>query len=300
MGGKKKAPKAPDYQAAATAQAEASKETLAYQNNANRPTQTTPWGKSEWDIDPKTGKATQNVSLNADDQASLSSQQRVGRDLSATAETLTDRVSGDLANPVDYSQFREHGELEDYDTRRQSSEDAAYGRSTSRLDPQWEQRRNDTEVKLASQGLVPGDEAYDRAMGNLDRGQNDAYSTAQQDSVAAGRAESAQSYQQQLGTAEYDSNVRNSQVSEELQKRGWSINEINALISGNEVGMPNLPEFSSSGRAETANILGATEKQYQGKLDRYNSGQAGLSGMFSGLGGIAKAGLSAYSGVPIP
>lgn len=285
----KDAPDPPDYEAVAYQQAQAEKEALAYQNQVNRPTQVTPWGTSKWTIDPETGESTQNVTLDPVDQQALDYQQQTGRDLSRTAANLTGRVAGDLSNPVDYGNFRNYGELDDFDTRRQTAEDAAYGRATSRLDPYWDQKQQEMEVKLMSQGLVPGDEAYDNAMGNLNRAQNDAYALAQADSVAAGRAESDLAFRQELGTAEFDNTTRQSQIAEELQRRGWTINEINALISGRSVGMPEIPEFSSSGRYQAPDLMGAAQAGYQGELDQYNSEQAALSGVFSGIGGVAKA-----------
>ncbi len=49
MGGKGKAPAAPDYLGAAQQQAAASKELTNIQNFANRPTINTPFGSQSWD-----------------------------------------------------------------------------------------------------------------------------------------------------------------------------------------------------------------------------------------------------------
>jgi len=288
----KDAPDPPDYEGLARQEAEASRRNTQYQTRANRPNQYTPYGSSEWDIDPETGESTQNIALNPDSQAALTSQQRVGRDLSGTGENLTGRVAGDLANPVDYDQFREYGDIGDYDERRQGAEDAAYSRAESRLNPYWEQQTGDLDVQLRSQGLVPGDEAYDRAMGNATRARTDAYSAAQDDSVRQGRQESQLAYGQQMGEAELDSTTRQSQISEELQKRGWTINEINSLISGREVGMPGMPEFRGAGRWETPQLMAAGNNQYSAALDQYNAKQAGFQGMMSGFGSLASGGMS--------
>ena len=100
--GKKSKPKTPDFEGIAEKQAQANKEATLYQTQANRPTQVTPWGTSQWEIDPETGMSRQDITLDPMDQQALDYQQRVGRDLSGTAATLTDRVRGDLASPVDY------------------------------------------------------------------------------------------------------------------------------------------------------------------------------------------------------
>ncbi len=77
--GKKSGPPAPDYTAAANAQADASKDNLTQQTWANRPTQNTPWGSSTWQsqsaIDPSTGKPvtqwTNNVTVDPRLQGAL-------------------------------------------------------------------------------------------------------------------------------------------------------------------------------------------------------------------------------------
>ena len=294
--GKKDPPDPPDYQALADQQAQSSRENTQFQTRANRPNVTTPYGSSKWTIDDATGQATQDIALDPESQRALSAQQGVAADLSSTGSTLTGRVASDLANPVDYSQFRGYGDIGDYDERRNAAEEAAYGRAASRLDPQWDQRESDIDIKLRNQGLVPGDEAYDRAFANESRARNDAYAIASQDAIAAGRAESQLAFGQQMGEAEFDSTTRQSQIAEELQKRGWTINEINALISGREVGLPSMPDFKTAGRSATQDFMGAGRAGYEGALDQFNSKQAALQGLYGGITDLAGAGATAYAG----
>jgi hypothetical protein len=82
---------------------------------------------------------------------------------------------------------------------RGRAEDAAYARSTSRLDPQWEQKRADFERTMAGRGLRAGDSAFDSGMQNFDRGSGDAYEQARLGSVEQGRIEDQQSYGQAHG-----------------------------------------------------------------------------------------------------
>jgi hypothetical protein len=285
-----KAPKAPDYNAAAQQTAVASQQAVNAQNVANRPTQNTPWGNSQW-IQGPDGQWTQNVSLDPQDQQSLDSQQQIGADKSKFAQGMFGRVQNEMGAPVDFDKFQQYGELGDYDTRRQGAEDAAYSRASSRLDPYWQQQSSDMDIQLRNQGLVPGDEAYDRAIGNLDRAKNDAYSTARDDAMGQGRQESALAFDQELGTAGYQNTLRNQQIQDELTQRGWSLNEINSLLSGSQVGMPDMPSFEASSRAQSPDYSQAASNTYQAQLDRYNAKQANLQGIFSGITGIAKAGM---------
>lgn len=294
----KKAPKAPNYAQAAQQTAVASQAAVDAQNRANRPNQTTPWGNSNWTRNPD-GTWSQSVTLDPQDQQALDSQQQLGADRSRLAGGMFSRVASEMGSPVDFNKFEQYGQLGDYSTRRQANEDAAFNRAKSRLDPYWEQQMNDMDVRLRTQGLAPGDEAYDRAMRNATMARTDAYSAAQNDAVAQGRQESALAYDQELGGAEYSNRLRTQQIQDELTKRGWSLNEINALISGNEVGMPSLPAFSESTRAMSPDYVNAAQQTYQGQLDRYNARQAGLQGLFSGLGSIAKSGINYSMGFPV-
>ena len=48
-----------------------------------------------------------------------------------------------------------------------------------------------------------------------------------------------------------------------MQKRGWSLNEINALISGQQVGMPQMPSFNPAAAAEATQYNTAAQNQGQ-------------------------------------
>jgi len=93
MGGKS-SPKAPDYQGAAVATGEASKEVTRDQTYANRPDQYTPFGSIQWtnrqEIDPSTGQAVtrwdQTTTLDPASQAALDAQQQIGADRSQLAQ----------------------------------------------------------------------------------------------------------------------------------------------------------------------------------------------------------------------
>lgn len=103
--------------------------------------------------------------------------------------------------------------------------------------------------------------------------------------------------QQQFGLNQQWANQRNQlrqqAIAEQMQRRGMSLNEMNALLSGQQVAMPNMPSFSQAQRSETPNILGATGQQYDAALGAYNAQQAGSSNL---LGGLFSLGSSALMG----
>ena len=87
--------------------------------------------------------------------------------------------------------------------------------------------------------------------------------------------------------------LRQQAIAEQMQRRGMSLNEMNALLSGQQVGMPQMPTFNASGRAETPNILGATQMGYDAALGAYNAQQAGGANLMGGLFGLGSAALGA-------
>jgi hypothetical protein len=87
--------------------------------------------------------------------------------------------------------------------------------------------------------------------------------------------------------------LRQQAIAEQMQRRGMSLNEMNALLTGQQVGMPQMPSFNASGRAETPNILGATQMGYDAALGQYNANQAGANNL---MGGLFSLGAGALSG----
>ena len=87
--------------------------------------------------------------------------------------------------------------------------------------------------------------------------------------------------------------LRQQAIAEQMQRRGMSLNEMNALLSGQQVGMPQMPTFNASGRAETPQILNATQMGYDAALGAYNAQQAGAANL---MGGLFNLGAGALSG----
>ena len=81
--------------------------------------------------------------------------------------------------------------------------------------------------------------------------------------------------------ADSQNRLRQQAIAEEMQRRGMSLNEMNALLSGQQVQMPQMPAFNMAGRAETPNILGATQMGYDAQLGAYNANQAGFNNLLN-------------------
>ena len=69
--------------------------------------------------------------------------------------------------------------------------------------------------------------------------------------------------------------------------------EANALLTGQQVGQPQMPNFNTSQSTGGTNYLGAAGLQGQAALDAFNAKQAGFGGLMSGLGTLGAAGIMA-------
>jgi hypothetical protein len=102
----------------------------------------------------------------------------------------------------------------------------------------------------------------------LDMGRMQAYNQAAQ-----------QQNQMNLGSAAFQNQLRQQAIAEEMQRRGMSLNELNALLSGQQVALPQMPSFVQSGRAETPNLLGAAQAQYDAQLGAVNAQNAAFGNL---------------------
>jgi len=275
-------PETPDYEAAAIATAASDKEMLDLQTKANRPQQNNPWGSVNWQEDAD-GNWTQNTTLNEQSQRALDAELGMGADKAELAQGMMGRLGEEFGSKMDWTSFGDPTALEfDPDEIRQKAEDAAYSRASGRLDQRFGEADNSLEVSLRNRGLSEGDAAFDSAMENQAMSKTDAYGAAQDDSVRQGRAESDQMFQQQKQQADYANNLRQSQMAEEMKKRGFSLNEINAIMTGQQVQAPSFESFSQAGRGKGVDYSGAA--QATGDAE-----QANYQAMMGGLGQAAGA-----------
>jgi hypothetical protein len=318
MGGKS-APKPPDFTAAAEAQAESSQQNTMTQNYANRPTQVTPFGTTTWDTeavrDPSTGQRvtawTQNTALAPDAQRALDAQMQLQAGRSEIGAGMLGRMQREYGPTVDFDDFARmggrvrggqfEGELGDSGAFMGQAGDALMSQFNERMQPQFQQDQAHQDAVLRARGLKPGDEAYDRELEKMRQQQGDQFNQAmyqaqqmqsqeasrlqdmdQQSMDAMNRAISAQ-FGQDMSTSQYDTQRRQQQIAEMLQQRGWSLNEANALISGQQVAMPSMPNFSQANRAETTQYSQAAGQQNQAAMDAYNAEQAAMAGMMGAI-----------------
>ena len=96
----------------------------------------------------------------------------------------------------------------------------------------------------------------------------------------------------ELAMANQAAAQRNQQFQEAAYKRSLPINEIAALLSGGGVTMPQFTAYAPAAQSRAADILGATQAQYNAQMGAYNARQqqkgnllgagVGLAGSFLG------------------
>lgn len=113
--------------------------------------------------------------------------------------------------------------------------------------------------------------------------------------TAIGQSNQAQNqdFTQTNANAAYDNNLRIAQFNMAQQERMLALNEMNALISGQQVGMPAMPQFNTSTPYGGPNYMGAAQAQGQYDMNTFNANQAANSGFTSGLFGLGGSGMMA-------
>jgi hypothetical protein len=101
-------------------------------------------------------------------------------------------------------------------------------------------------------------------------------------------------FNQDMQTANYQNQLRQQQIAEQQMQRNQPLNEMNAILSGTQIGMPQMPGFNQAQAGQATNYLGAAQMQGQAEMDAYNAKQQQSQGMMSGLGGLASAGIMAF------
>lgn len=221
----------------------------------------------------------------------------------------------EVQRTLDYSGATEVGDPRDY---RGRAEQSVYDTALPRLQDQFAGQRSDLEIKMRNQGLGPEDAAWQAQMKNVGLQENDAMNQLAGQAISEGRAEQSQLFGQDMGlrnmetgeadrqagffnqasnqafgqasqanqqnfgqamnSSAYANQIRQQQLTEQMQQRGFSLNEINALLSGQQVGTPQMPNFSQASAAQAAPI-------YQGAVD-----QASIDAASNPFGAILGAG----------
>jgi hypothetical protein len=309
-------PPAPDYTGAANATAAASKEVATQQNWANRPNQITPWGSVTWAssaaTDPATGQPVtqwqQTQSLNPTTQNALDAQLNIQRGRNELAGSFMDRVNQAYAQPMDYSAMPARRGMTESMTPVMSPDQFSRERDDyiraqrELLQPRQDRQQAQLDQRLANQGLKIGSEAYSNAQADL----QDAFRRDDLAAIEGGQrqqlnmrnamlANQGQAFNQAQSADTWGNTNRAQAIAEEAQRRGMSLNEMNAVLTRQQVTPPQMPGFLPGSTAQRPpDYLGAMQAQGRYNADLYNSQIQEQAGLWSGLGSLAGAGAQLY------
>lgn len=220
-----KAPPAPDPNVVSGAQTKSNQDTAAYQNALEHGNVTTPYGNQTFTgrVDPTTGATVydQSISVAPEVQQLLDQLRQQDLSLGSTSQKMLGSVDAAYGQPLDtnglpsrvgsvhggpiQSELNTQGPdlvgsldtnglpklygADDLEGARQQVSDALYKRQTAFLDPQYQQRQQALDSKLANQGITLGSEAYKNAMDDENRAREFSYGQARDSSITGGLGE---------------------------------------------------------------------------------------------------------------
>lgn len=109
----------------------------------------------------------------------------------------------------------------------------------------------------------------------------------QQQAFGQNLAANQQNFGQQQAASQYQNQLRQQQIAEALQQRGMGLNEMNALLSGQQVTNPQFQNFGQAGAAQAPDLLGAINAQYAAAQNTQSSKNAFNGDMMNGIGQMA-------------
>ena len=93
-------------------------------------------------------------------------------------------------------------------------------------------------------------------------------------------------FAQQQAIADYQNKQRQQQIAEAQMRQLQPLNNINALLTGQQVGMPQMPAFNTAGAAQPVNYLGAANAQGNYNLQAAQMDNASANSLLGGAFGL--------------
>jgi hypothetical protein len=323
-------PPTPDYVGAAEKTAAGNTQALMQQTFANRPDQTTPWGSSTWqaisDRDPTTGQNVtrwvQNQDVSPELKNALSQQFALTGQKTDLASGQMDRVAQDLSQPFDWQNLPETGSPlqtrnisptttgfnpEDFAKQRDDYTQAAW----QQMQPEHQRQEEALRTRLMNQGLPAGSEGFNNELNRLQGAQsaekwnalnagitqqktlNDMMLASQGQAFGQSATASGQGFAQDKDASTYQNLQRQQAIAEQAQRRGISLNEMNAIINGQQINPAQMPSFNPAGQGAGANYLAAAQGQGQSDMARWQADLANTQATNAGAGTLAA--IAAYA-----
>jgi hypothetical protein len=113
--------------------------------------------------------------------------------------------------------------------------------------------------------------------------------------ISAGNQAQNQNFNQAQQMATYSNALRQAQTAEALQKRSQSLNDMNAVVSGQQVAMPTMPTFNQATQYGGTDYMGAMRAQTGFAQDQANATNAQNANTQNGAFGLLGTGIQAAS-----
>lgn len=262
---KPKAPPAPDYAGAATAQGQANKEAAVAGAQISNPNVTNPYGtqRVEYRTDPTTGNAVPFVtqSFAPGQQQIFENEQALQQQLGFLGIKAADMAGDTITKPLNFNE-----RFGDQAQGRQQVIDSMM----SRYDQDHLNNKENVNSSLIARGHAPGGKGYEVEMDRLARGRNDAL---QQATIAA------------------DSKAmdeRRQSITEALAERQVPLNEISAFRTGSQIQPLQFSNVAGQ-NVGAAPVFNAAQAGGAYGMDAYDIKSGTYNNMMSGLFGLGAA-----------
>ena len=283
--GTQKAPKTPDYAGAATATAEGNKAAALTAGALNRPTQITPTGSQTWSLkegadpnNPQPGDWIATTSYSPEQQKLYEGQTSAQQGLVNTANVGVGGLAGlgvgqGLGNTTPSFTGDVSKTADQFSADRQAISDALYANQTKYLGDQFARDDERLRSQLLSRGLAEGSAAYDNALRDQQRTQNDAYGTAANNATSQSAQMQKLMQDALLNSASTQQNLYLQGLSGAATEQNQPLNQILALLGGGQVSQPNLQGYGQYGQYQGADLLSAANARYNSGLSsaQYNN-----------------------------
>ena len=283
---------APDYAGAAVAQGAANEATARINARNANPNIKGPLGSQTVSFEGDQPNITQTLTPQA--QSTLEAQQRVQGALASLGERGAATASGVLNTPFDSSGAPLQTRLDLSNIARMPVNAGTTGQEAimARLQPQIERMDAQTRTRLANQGLVPGGEAYQNAMMDVNQQKNDLLSQAALQGLNLDIGAQAQGFGQATQQMGAQNAAQQAELQRQLALRQQPLNEITGLMSGSQIQMPQFQGYQGQSVAPAPIMQGAMA-QGQNAMQNYGMQSANANAQTAGLYGLAGAGLGA-------
>lgn len=276
----------------------------------------------------------QQTQLNPMVQNALDSQIGLQTGRSDLAGGMMNRVGQDFSQPFNWQNLPQAAQApgtfqmqSNLDPTTQSTSEAPFAQqrdqytqqALERMQPVHNYQEQQTRTMLANQGLTPGSEAYNQELLRLSNTQG----VDNWNAIAAGGQEQQRMQQMMLGQQQQafgqqqaggqfynqaagqafgqdlqqfnaQAQARQQAIAEQAQQRGMSLNEMNALLSGQQVQNPQMPGFSTAQGAQPTQYLQAAGMQGNAAMQQYQQQVAQQQAMYGGLGMLGSAAMMAF------